>query len=125
MKNSFAVRSSVFGVFLFLIISASATYAQSPQSNQQTVKSNEFPRAKVAIVNNTNVSGYSFKIYHEIPEWKADRLEERMLLRYPDLQSIEIDAIGNSVVMSVLNSVDEKTLIQIFSHFKYNGYEEI
>ena len=125
VKNSFTVRSSVFGIFLFLTISMPATYAQASQSNQQTIKSTEFPAAQVTIVDNGNVSGYSFMIIHEIPEWKAERLGDRMLLRYPDLQSIKIDAVGNSVKMSVLNSINDETLNEIFLHFKFNGYEEL
>ncbi|MDG1333973.1 MAG: hypothetical protein P8P74_16675 [Crocinitomicaceae bacterium] len=119
------MRSSAFGIFVVLAISTSTAYAQAHKTNQQTVKSNEFPAAQVGIVKATYASTYSFRIIHEIPEWKAERLEERMLLRYPDLKGIEIDANRNAVIMKVLNSTDDKTLTEIFSHFKYNGYEEL
>ncbi|MCJ8289189.1 MAG: hypothetical protein HRT58_08535 [Crocinitomicaceae bacterium] len=125
MKDSTSVMSSVFGVFLLFIISGSSTFAQTPQQNQQPITTNEFPVAKVTVVKESNASWYTFRIIHEIPEWKAERLEERLLLRYTDIQSIEIDAIENYVRVKVLNTADVGTISRILSHFKYNGYEEL
>lgn len=125
MKNRHTVRSSVFGVFLFFIIFAPRTFAQTTQQYHRPTNANEFPVAKVEIERESNVSRYTFKIIHEIPEWKAERLEERLVLRYPDIQSIEIDAIENSVQVQILNVAAPSTITNILYHFKFNGYEEL
>jgi hypothetical protein len=125
MKENNTIKLSVFGVFLLFIISTPFTFAQTPKETQQQTSTKDFPIAKVSVAKESNATWYTFSIIHEIPEWKADRLEERLLLRYSDVQSIEIDAIENYVRVKLLNTADVSTLNRILSHFKYNGYEEL
>jgi hypothetical protein len=125
MKNRHIQRSSVFGVFLFFICLSPSTYAQTRVQDYRPINANEFPVAKVGVTRESNTSWYTFNIIHEIPEWKAERLEERLILRYSGLQTIEIDAIKNTVKVEVLNTADVNTITSILYHFKYNGYEEL
>lgn len=124
MKNSKTVRSSVLGVVL-LLISASSTFGQTPDLNHQPANAHEFPTAKVTLTRELNTTWYAFSIIHEIPEWKAERLEERLLLRYDGLENITIDVVENQVSIEVANSADSRLVSQILYHFKYDGYEEL
>lgn len=125
MKNGNVSRLSVLGILLLFNLSAAPVYGQGQNQNYQPHNAEQFPTAQLTVRKESNSSWYEFNMHSEIPEWKADRLEERLVLRYPTLRTIEIDPIENVVVMEVQNSNDPDVVKNILYHFKYNGYEEI
>ena len=110
--NNKIFYTSLLGVILLINIFNSA-FAQV-----QTV-------AEIMIRKELNSSWYEFTIYSEIPEWKAERLEERLVIRYPDLIKIDIDPIEKTVAMELSHPHTSDIINQILYHFKYNGYEEL
>lgn len=60
----------------------------------------------------------------QIEDWKAPRLEERILFTYPELESITIDSQTQEVIVVVPNQFTELTLTKVVKHFKYHSYVE-
>lgn len=122
--NNKVFYTSLLGVFLLINISRSA-FAQVQTQAVEVQNRQELPVAKVKIRKELNSSLYEFAIYSEIPEWKAERLEERLVIRYPDLAKIDIDPIKKTVVMELSQPHTPDIINQILYHFKYHGYEEL
>ena len=122
--NNKSILLSFLGL-LMLINASNSAFSQEQKQHYQPHNSHEFPTAQLTIRKEANTSWYEFDLHSDIPEWKADRLEERLILRYPDLKMIEIDPIENNVVMEVMNTDDPNVVKSILYHFKYNGYEEL
>lgn len=122
--NNKVFYTSLLGIFLLINLSRSA-FAQVQTQAVETQNRQELPVAKVKIRKELNSSLYEFAIYSEIPEWKAERLEERLVIRYPDLAKIDIDPIKKTVVMELSQPHTPDIINQILYHFKYHGYEEL
>lgn len=122
--NNKTFYTSLLGVILLINISKSA-FAQVQTQTAETQNRQELPVAEIMIRKELNSSWYEFTIYSEIPEWKAERLEERLVIRYPDLIKIDIDPIEKTVAMELSHPHTSDIINQILYHFKYNGYEEL
>lgn len=122
--NNKVFYTSLLGVFLLINISRSA-FAQVQTQAVEVQNRQDLPAAKVKVRKELNSSLYEFAIYSEIPEWKAERLEERLVIRYPDLAKIDIDPIKKTVVMELSQPHTPDIINQILYHFKYHGYEEL
>jgi len=85
----------------------------------------EWPKASPLVSIQGDTLVFDFELYYEIPEWKADRLEERLKFTYSELQDVSIDSTNNSVRFKVLETTDATTIDKLFHHFKYRGYEEL
>lgn len=122
--NNKIFYTSLLGVLLLINTSKSALAQVQTQAVEKQNRQ-ELPVAKVKIRKELNSSSYEFTIYSEIPEWKAERLEERLVIRYPDLTKIDIDPNQKTVVMELSQPHTSDIINQILYHFKYNGYEEL
>ena len=99
--------------------------SSNAEGTSKDVVIDNFPKAQVTINTGTVSTNYTFDIHFDIDEWKTDRIEERLTTTYPDIQSIEIDAINHSVSLDLNNPTNTNTINQILRHFKFNGYEEL
>lgn len=124
MKNGTIPRLSVLSFLLLFNLSAAPVYGQEQKQNYQPHNANQFPVAQVAVTKESSSSWYRFSMYNELPQWKADLLEERLLLRYSAIQNIEIDPVDNIVTVEVVDTDNTDVIKSILYHFKYNGYEE-
>ena len=122
--NNKIFYTSLLGVLLLINTSKSALAQVQTQAVEKQNRQ-ELPVAKVKIRKELNSSWYEFTIYSEIPEWKVERLEERLVIRYPDLTKIDIDPNQKTVVMELSQPHTSDIINQILYHFKYNGYEEL
>lgn len=101
---------------------AQSTNAQGAPKN---IGISNLPKAQVVITTGSLSTNYTFAIHFDIDEWKTDRIEDRLIITYPNIQAIEIDSINHSVSLDLSNPTDISILNQILRHFKFNGYEEL
>ncbi len=113
------------GLLLTLWMFTGAFSSLFAQTGSTVQTQNQWPTAEVVITIDSTIRSFDFQLYYDMPEWKAERLEERMILSYPDMQGIEINSANKTVHFDVLNTSETATINLIFRHFKYQGYEEL
>lgn len=113
-------RIAVCAIFILL---GGSVFGQNEL--QQATSSNAlvpFPPASVSIQTVNNQSTCSFISNAEIAEWKAERLEERIVVTYPEVQSVSIDWQTQQVTLVIPSAQLDETLRKIVRHFKYISY---
>lgn len=80
-----------------------------------------------AIVSSEDINGetiqYSFISNYQIDDYKAPMLEGRMLNRYSEIISIQINPDSQIITFNTLKTDSELFLGKFVKHFNYSGYE--
>ena len=88
------------------------------------IPTQDIPKAIVSSESiNAETIQYSFISNYHIDDYKAPMLEGRMLNRYSEIISIEINPETQIITFETLKINSEKFLEKFVKHFKYSGYE--
>jgi hypothetical protein len=101
---------------ILIIFSINFAFSNSPiQTLPKAIVSEE--------IVNESTTRYTFKSNYIIDAYKAPMLEGRMLNRYSEIFSIEINAETQIIIFTTPTIEGRFFLGEFVQHFKYSGYE--